>query len=84
MQIVAKFMLTEKTETNHGSGHTYFNFKFTTQYDPTLPEDCRFAQFTPNGQMEMHVDNPPVVEFLKKHMGKQFKVFFVPDDETEG
>lgn len=83
MQIVAKFMLTQKTETDYGHGHSYFNFKFTPQYDPTVPEDQRFAQATPTGELSMQVDNPPVLEFLSKHLGKQFKLMLVPGDEDE-
>ncbi len=83
MQIVAKFMLTEMNlfNTGHGEGA---RFKFAPQYDQSLPEDRRFSKATPSGNFEMCVDNPPVREFLKRHLGKQFKLLLVPvEDEGE-
>lgn len=35
-------------------------FKFTPQYDPSVPEDQRYAQATPSGSLQLHVDNPNV------------------------
>ena len=81
MKIVAKFMMTEMNLFNTGYGESA-SFKFAPQYDQSLPEDRRFSKATPSGHFEMHVDNPPVREFLKHHLGKQFKLLLVPVEET--
>jgi hypothetical protein len=36
-------------------------YRFTPQYDTTIPEDQRFAQYTPSGELWISVDNPDVV-----------------------
>lgn len=36
------------------------NFKFTAVYDPDVPEDQRYAEATPSGQVTIRVDNPDV------------------------
>lgn len=35
-------------------------FKFSAQYDPSVPEDQRYAQATPSGTLTITVDNPAV------------------------
>lgn len=35
-------------------------FKFAAQYDDTIPEDQRFSQYTPSGELRITVDNPSV------------------------
>jgi hypothetical protein len=35
-------------------------FRFQATYDPDMPEDQRYAQATPIGNIEMRVDNPAV------------------------
>lgn len=36
------------------------NYKFTAVYDPTVPEDQRYALATPSGQVTIRIDNPAV------------------------
>ena len=83
MMTRAKFMLTAHTEMAYGPdswrGH---EFKFSAQYDPSIPEDQRFAQASPSGEMKIMVDNPPVVEFWKGMLGKQFYLDFTSEDEA--
>lgn len=35
-------------------------FRFMPMYDPSVPEDQRYAQATPSGSLQMQVDNPAV------------------------
>lgn len=44
--------------------------EFTAQYDETIPEDRRFAKYTPSGSFKMLVDNPAVIEQLE--LGEQY------------
>ena len=80
MKIVAKFMLTEMNLFSNGNWDGSI-FKFTPMYDPSLPEDRRFSMATPSGEFKMTVDNPPVQEFLKHYLGKQFKIYMVPEED---
>jgi hypothetical protein len=36
------------------------SYTFTAMYDPTQPEDQRYAKATPVGSLQMTVDNPAV------------------------
>ena len=81
MIVKAKFKLNEHHIMNHGYGEQN-KFVFRPEYDPSLPEDQRFNKATPNGEMWMFVDNPPVIEFWKSQIGKQFYLDFTPAEES--
>lgn len=49
-------------------------FRFVAQYDPDLPEDQRYAQATPSGELRISVDNPNVIF----EPGKSYYLDFVP------
>lgn len=36
-------------------------YRFSAQYDSTVPEDERYARYTPSGTLKITVDNPAVV-----------------------
>ena len=84
MKTRAKLMLTAHTEMAYGPdswrGH---EFKFSTQYDPSIPEDQRFAAASPNGSMTIQVDNPTVIEAWSPMLGKQFYLDVTPEDEAK-
>ncbi len=82
MKIVAKFALTEDRRAAGYRGGVHHTFVFTPQYDPSLPEDRRFATATPCGELRMSVDNPPVAEFLAQQLGQQFLIEMRPVDES--
>ena len=46
------------------------------QYDPSIPEDQRYAKATPTGQIVLTIDNPAASEQLA--LGKAFYVDFTP------
>lgn len=46
------------------------------EYDDKIPEDQRFSQYTPNGELRMTVNNPAAVEQLA--IGKKFYLDFTP------
>ena len=54
---------------------------FRCQYDPSLPEDQRFAKYTPNGEFRMQVDNPAALEQLT--LGADYYVDFSPVPAAE-
>jgi hypothetical protein len=59
MTIRCKFRLTEIRSSAWGRNQPEQKvYVFTTQYDPSIPEDQRFCKATPNGKFEMTVDNP--------------------------
>jgi len=62
--IRAKFQVTEVTAfgNQHGSGK---RVNLEARYDDTIAEDRRFAQATPQGHLEMHVNNPAVEALLQ-------------------
>ena len=54
---------------------------FRCQYDESLPEDRRFAKYTPTGEFTMQVDNPAVLEKLK--LGEDYYIDFSPVPAAE-
>lgn len=72
----AKFVVTEVTEYESGGGK---QIKLAPRYDSSLPEDKRFAEATPSGEMHMFVTNPHALEHLKP--GAVFYLDFVPAPE---
>ncbi len=82
MKIRAKFCLTAITEIPFYPGYpSRHEFMFMPQYDDTIPEDRRFSEATPDGQLKITVDNPPVIEFWKSRLGKAFYLDFTAVDE---
>jgi hypothetical protein len=49
---------------------------FTAQYDPTIPEDQRFAKASPSGRFEIYIDNPPAIEEFK--LGESYYFDAIP------
>ena len=72
--IRAKFRVVAVTE--HAYSADARTIKLEPQYDDSIPEDRRFAQSTPSGELSMYVNNPAAVEELK--IGKFFYLDFVP------
>lgn len=60
MYVRAKFKLTEITSVYWNPSSKKYRFEAT--YDSSMPEDRRFAKATPNGHLEMTVDNPAAQE----------------------
>lgn len=59
-----------------GSGKTV---KLQPRYSKQVPEDKRFAEATPTGDLTMYVNNPAALEHLKA--GAIFYLDFVPVPE---
>ncbi len=72
----AKFRVVAVTQYDAGPART---IKLMPQYDETIPEDKRFAQATPTGELTMYVNNPMAVELLT--IGKFFYLDFVPVED---
>ena len=82
MKIRAKFMLQEHQECSYGGDYRQHTFIFQPAYDPEIPEDQRFAKASPQGEMKITVDNPPVIDYWTKQLGKQFYLDFTPADDA--
>lgn len=63
-----KFVLTKKDDNN--------NFTFTTQYDSSIPEDQRYCDATPWGEMKVLINNPAVVPMFE--VGKAYYIDITP------
>lgn len=70
----AKFILQEVTSVSYNP--TAKKLKFAAQYDPSIPEDQRFAEATPSGSMEFYCTNPVALEQLE--IGKQYYLDLSP------
>jgi hypothetical protein len=68
----AKFTL--QSITNHSWSPSAQTFKFSAVYDQTTEENRRYSKATPNGSLEMTVDNPPAQEFFE--LGKTYYLDF--------
>jgi hypothetical protein len=51
-------------------------FKFGAEYDASVPEDERYAKYTPSGSLSIYVDNPNV-SFVP---GASYYLDFTPVD----
>ncbi len=68
----AKFTVTAIT--NHLYGGTEIEAK--PQYDESIPEDQRFQEATPTGELKMFVSNPAALAEFE--LGKDFYLDFTP------
>lgn len=68
----AKLRLASVTKTVWGG--TFL--KFEAQYDDSIPEDRRFQKATPNGMVELQVDNPAALAQFE--LGDSYYVDFTP------
>ncbi|MGI8333495.1 hypothetical protein ACRYCC_26380 [Actinomadura scrupuli] len=53
-------------------------YRFQAEYDQSVPEDQRYARYTPSGELRIQVDNPAVV-FVP---GQQYYLDFTPVEAT--
>jgi len=74
MSVRAKMTLTSVTHNSRSPSSKAL--KFTSQYDPTIPEDQRFQKATPSAQFEISIDNPAALEQFE--LGKSYYVDFTP------
>src|SRR5436190_1405596 len=66
---------------SHGGGPTSYmswqrTYKFLAVMDSDTPENERYAQATPSGQLTIQVDNPAVIF----EPGKEYYLDFTPAD----
>jgi len=59
---------------HHSWSPTAQTFKFGAVYDNGTEENKRYAKATPNGTLEMTVDNPPAQAFFE--LGKSYYLDF--------
>lgn len=52
-------------------------YRFSASYDDSIPEDRRYARYTPSGSLSITVDNPNVVF----EPGRQYYLDFTPAEE---
>lgn len=76
MTVRCKMVLSEIKKKSYGTTV----FVFSTQYDSGIPEDQRFQKATPSGFMEIHVDNPAVLEEYK--LGQAYYFDMTPAPAT--
>lgn len=74
MNIRAKFQVQSVTQSAVDSAGR--KIVLQPRYDSTVPEDQRFAQATPTGELTMYVNNPAAIEELA--LGKFFYLDFIP------
>lgn len=75
-QVIGKFKVTHHTVTDFGQFGKSTKVHLSAEYDPSVPEDRKFAQATPQGSIEMVVDNPLALGTLQP--GVQFYIGFTP------
>jgi hypothetical protein len=74
----AKFRCISETRSAYNVEAGVRTYKFQALYDDTVPEDQRFAKYTPSGSLEISVDNPNV-EFK---LGVQYYLDITPAEVT--
>lgn len=73
-----KFQLQEITQIAWG-GDDARKLVFRASYDPSIPEDQGFSEATPDGKIEMYVDNPAALAQLE--LKRFYYVDFTPAEE---
>lgn len=73
MAVRAKFRVSSITQFDQSSSRT---IKLSAVYDQTIPEDQRYSQATPFGQLEMQVSNPAAIGQFE--IGKSYYLDFTP------
>lgn len=68
----AKFNCSSVTQYSH-TGEGAKRYEFTAVYDNGLPENKRFAKYSPSGSLSILVDNP-AVQF---EVGKSYYLDFI-------
>lgn len=53
-------------------------YRFSPQYDASVPEDQRYARYTPSGSLKITVDNPAVIF----NTGQDYYLDFTPVSEA--
>lgn len=77
MTVRCKLKLTDKTESAWSENMPPVRrIKFSTIYDPSIPEDQRFNAATPSGSAEFQIDNPKALEQFK--LGADYYVDSTP------
>ena len=52
------------------------NIRLAAQYDPSIPEDQRFMEATPSGELKFYVSNPAVIGGFE--IGKNYYIDLTP------
>lgn len=65
MSVRAKFIVSEVTEYQGNAGKRVKLYPVTAD---DIAENQRFHQYTPSGNIEMHVNNPPAADQFKPGM----------------
>lgn len=61
-----------------GSAEGPRTYRFQAAYDQSVPEDQRYAKYTPIGSLTIQVDNPSV----SFEPGRQYYLDFTPVEES--
>ncbi|PXW23424.1 hypothetical protein [Paraburkholderia caballeronis] len=80
MTVRAKFRLSDITEHHWPWSKTPAKtLKFTADYDPSIPEDQRFQEATPQGNFEMLCTNPVALAQFELGKSYYFDITLAPD-----
>lgn len=65
MAVRAKFRC--QSRETFAEGVEQVNYRFSPEYDGSIPEDKRYARYTPAGELRITVTNPDVVFVPGRH-----------------
>lgn len=74
----AKFQCVSETRSSYNATDGVRSYRFQAMYDADVPEDQRYAKYTPTGHLEITVDNPNV----QFELGKSYYLDFTPADDA--
>lgn len=75
----AKFKCISETRNSYNVADGVRTYEFQAMYDADVPEDQRYAKYTPSGSLKITVDNPNVTFEL----GQQYYLDFTPAEVSE-
>jgi hypothetical protein len=70
----AKFTCISETRSSYNAADGVRTYEFQAVYDDDVPEDQRYAKYTPSGSLKITVDNPNV----QFELGHQYYLDFTP------
>lgn len=78
-----KFRLTEiRSHKSNVKAEEQKTYVFHAQYDPGIPDDKRFCQYTPNGRVDIVVTNPEAQEMFVHGADFYFDISPVPPTDS--
>jgi hypothetical protein len=80
--VIARFYVAKVEKSAYGGPGTVSQRSVTLQAATRGEENKSWAQATPSGRIEMHINNGPAGEWFEDHLGEDIAVSFAVAEEA--